>query len=90
MLFKHRITGIIVDRPAHYNGHPIIGLNLIPLEEVPVPQENEKKKSKNKGYKPDAIDGDKDGLVQDGTAFERLSETPTENIDNEELNTDGN
>lgn len=89
MLFKHRITGIIVDRPAHYNGHPIIGKNLIPLEEVPVPVEAEKRKGKTKGYKPEATDGDKDGLVQDGTLFERLAET-TQPIDNEELNTDGN
>lgn len=26
------------------------------------------------GFNPDAIDGDKDGFVQDGTPFERLTE----------------
>ena len=39
-------------------------------------------KASNDGYKPDAIDGDGDGFVQDGTEWERPVEPePTEPIE---------
>lgn len=31
-LFKHKISGQIIDRPAHYADHPILGKNLLPLD----------------------------------------------------------
>ena len=39
----------------------VIAISIIALREERV----------NKGYKPNAKDGDKDGLVQDGTKWER-------------------
>lgn len=43
-------------------------------KETPKPKEETKEEPKEETkqqYKPDAIDGDKDGLVQDGTPFQR-------------------
>lgn len=31
-LFKHKLTGEIVDAPAHYASNPILGRNLIPVD----------------------------------------------------------
>lgn len=39
-------------------------------KETPKPKEEPKVELKEE-YKPDAVDGDKDGLVQDGTKFQR-------------------
>ena len=42
------------------------------VDPVPAPVEKPKKKKSSKvDYKADAIDGDADGLVQDGTVFQR-------------------
>ena len=30
-LFKHKLTGEIVERPAHYADHPVFGKKLIPV-----------------------------------------------------------
>lgn len=30
-LFKHKVTGAIVERPAHYATHPVFGRNLEPI-----------------------------------------------------------
>lgn len=41
-------------------------------EPTPEPEPAPKKKKSSKAdYKPDAVDGDGDGLVQDGTPFQR-------------------
>jgi hypothetical protein len=51
-------------------------LNLIGGEPAPKKKAAPKKKSSSKadGYNPDAKDGDGDGLVQDGTQWERAVE----------------
>lgn len=44
-LFKHKLTGEIVDAPAHYASNPILGRNLIPVDaEVPPAVEKKQKK----------------------------------------------
>lgn len=44
-LFKHKLTGEIVDAPAHYAGHPVLGRNLLPVEaEAPVIKAEPKQK----------------------------------------------
>ena len=51
-------------------------LNLV--GEIPAPKKKaapkKKSSSKSNGYNPDARDGDGDGLVQDGTEWERAAE----------------
>ena len=51
-------------------------LNLIGGDSAPKKKATPKKKSSSKadGYNPDARDGDGDGLVQDGTEWERAAE----------------
>lgn len=94
-LFRHKVTGELVSRPAHYADHKVLGKNLelIPEEgieiEVAAPA---KKRSTKKAteYIPAAEDADGDGLVQDGTEWEREVgvEIPQEEIieNNEEIN----
>lgn len=44
-LFKHKLTGQIVDAPAHYGKHPVLGRNLVPVDaEVPPAVETKQKK----------------------------------------------
>lgn len=97
-LFRHKVSGALVERPAHYINHPVLGRNLEPVdgEVTPAPQASSKKKSSAKktiGYVADATDGDGDGLVQDGTEWERpvgveipqeQEEAPEDNIENNE------
>lgn len=53
---KNIATGVVKELPARYVGlYPYVLVEDFPVE----------------GYKLDAIDGDNDGRVQDGTAFER-------------------
>lgn len=63
---RNIVTGTIKDLPARYIG-------LYPYEVV----EDEKPAVvvPSEGYKADAIDGDGDGFVQDGTPFERAEGT---------------
>jgi hypothetical protein len=43
-LFKHKLTGQIVDAPAHYGKHPVLGRNLIPVDaEIPPAVETKQK-----------------------------------------------
>lgn len=53
---RNVVTGVVKELPARYVG-------LYPYEVV--------EEVDTSGYKPDAKDGDGDGLVQDGTPFER-------------------
>jgi hypothetical protein len=94
-LFKHKLTGEIVSRPAHYADHKVLGKNLelISLEETEVEVAAPAKKRSTKKateYIPFAPDGDGDGLVQDGTEWERpvgVEIPQEENIENnEEMN----
>lgn len=79
-LAKNTRTGVIVDVPQHYIGHPVLGKNLIAVdgEQVQAAPKKEKK-GKSADFKPFAKDGDQDGLVQDETVWERpVDETLTE------------
>ena len=94
-LFKHKVTGELVSRPAHYADHKVLGKNLelVSVEEAetevaaPVKKRSTKKTTE---YIPEAVDADGDGLVQDGTEWERPVgvEIPQEEIidNNEEIN----
>lgn len=94
-LFRHKVTGELVSRPAHYADHKVLGKNLelVSLEETEVEVAAPAKKRSTKkatAYIPFAEDGDGDDLVQDGTEWERPVgvEIPQEEIidNNEEMN----
>jgi len=36
-LFKHKLTGELVERPAHYGSHPVLGKNLVPVDSAVTP-----------------------------------------------------
>jgi len=87
-------TGKIVSVPDHYIGHEVLGKDLEALdgaEAQAAPKKETKRKAK---YVPNAVDADGDGLVQDGTEWERpvgteIEEQPAPEIDiesNEENN----
>jgi hypothetical protein len=45
-LFKHKLTGEIVNAPAHYASNPILGRNLIPVDaELPLVEKKQKKEA---------------------------------------------
>jgi len=68
-LAKNVRTGIIVSVPAHYIGHPVLGVDLVSVDtEV---QAAPKKENKKVAFKLDAVDADGDGVVQEGTKWER-------------------
>jgi hypothetical protein len=68
-LVKNTRTGKVMNVPDHYLGHPSLGANLEIVSEEPTEKPVAKKKAAK--YIPNAFDGDGDGLVQDGTEFER-------------------
>lgn len=49
-LFKNKLTGEIVEAPDHYAGHPILGVNLLPVEENVEATKAETKTKKTKGF----------------------------------------
>ena len=66
--------------PDHYTGQfpfeteevaASKGIVDVEAVEAPKPVKAKAKPKKKEAYKADAIDGDGDGLVQDGTAFQR-------------------
>lgn len=64
-------TGKTVSVPDHYIGHEVLGKDLILVgEEVDIAPKKENKKKPAK-YVAEAVDADGDGLVQDGTEWER-------------------
>ena len=94
-LFKHKVTGELVSRPAHYANHKVLGKNLelVSEEEISIEVAAPAKKRSTKKtteYIPAAVDADGDGLVQEGTEWEREVgvEIPQEEIieNNEEMN----
>ncbi len=94
-LFRHKVTGELVSRPAHYADHKVLGKNLelVSTEEAQIEVAAPAKKRSTKKtaeYIPAAEDADGDGLVQDGTEWEREVgvEIPQEEIieNNEEMN----
>lgn len=36
-LFKHKLTGELVERPAHYGSHPVLGKNLVSVDSTVAP-----------------------------------------------------
>lgn len=66
---KNIRTDKIVTVPDHYIGHEILGKDLILVtDEAPAAPKAKKKQAE---YIPAAVDADGDGLVQDGTIWER-------------------
>ena len=43
-LFKHKLTGEIIDAPAHYALNPVLGKNLIPVDAEVLPKAEKKRK----------------------------------------------
>lgn len=68
-LVKNTRTGKVSNVPDHYLGHPSLGADLELISEEPAAKPAAKKKAAK--YIPNAVDGDGDGLVQDGTEWER-------------------
>jgi hypothetical protein len=68
---RNTVTGKVNWMPDSYIGQfPFEVVEEIPVvEETPV--EEKPKRKKKADYTPEATDGDGDGLVQDGTIFER-------------------
>jgi hypothetical protein len=94
---KNTRTGKFVNVPDHYIGHPVFGGDLIVADTEAMVEPTKEKKKKSVKYVPNAIDADGDGLVQDGTEWERPVGTeinqeqtaPETNIEDEE-HEDGN
>jgi hypothetical protein len=59
-LFKHKLTGEIIDAPAHYALNPVLGKNLIPVDaEAPAkPEKKQKKEAPVALPKVDAEEGE--------------------------------
>ena len=90
-LAMNKRTGKVANVPDHYIGHPVLGAELVAVGDEPVETVAPKTKKKPAKYVPDAVDGDGDGLVQDGTVWERPEGTevegqvaPDEEIENNE------
>lgn len=73
---KNVRTGKVSIVPDHYIGHPVLGKDLVlETDEAPAAPKNKKKQAE---YIPDAKDADGDGLVQEGTIWERPASTELE------------
>lgn len=71
-------TGKTVDVPEHYIGHPVLGKDLeLAGSDVQAAPKKEKKK-KSAAFNPVAVDADGDGLVQEGTEWERPADITLE------------
>lgn len=71
-------TGKTVSVPDHYIGHEVLGKDLILVEDKVQAAPKKEKKKKYTEYNPVAVDADGDGLVQDGTIWERPVDTEIE------------
>ena len=71
-------TGKVANVPDHSIGHPSLGSELVLVGEEPAKTAKPKTNKKPAKYVPDAVDGDGDGLVQDGTIWERPEGTEVE------------
>lgn len=71
------VTGKWMFMPDSYVGkHPFQTEEEVQIAAEPTPEPAPKKKKASKDeYKADAIDGDGDGLIQDGTVFQREAGT---------------
>lgn len=45
-LFKNKLTGKIVERPAHYADHPVFGKKFVPVDSATPTQPKKKKAEK--------------------------------------------
>lgn len=71
---KNLRTGKVANVPDHYVGHPVLGKDLEVIGEttdVVEIQAAPKTKKKKAEYIPAPTDADGDGLVQEGTEWER-------------------
>jgi hypothetical protein len=72
---KNVRTGKVSIVPDHYIGHPVLGKDLVlDSDEASAAPKNKKKQAE---YIPNAKDADGDGLVQEGTTWERLAASET-------------
>lgn len=86
-LFKHKVTGAIVERPAHYATHPVFGRNLEPIsdkETAAAPKAKETPTVIEPVAEP-VIEEVQGGAKWDFTAPEELT-APEETIENNEEN----
>lgn len=70
-LMRNTVTGKEQFMPASYVGQ----FPFVVIEEIATPEPVKKPRKKKAEYVPEATDGDGDGLVQDGTIFERPAGT---------------
>lgn len=89
-LFRHKVSGDIVSRPAHYANHPVLGKNLILItEEAKAPEEKKEKKAPAKKA-TDYIPFVSKKIEEDSAVGVEIpqepKEAPEENIDNNEEN----
>lgn len=81
-------TGKTVSVPDHYIGHPTLGIDLV-AEGTEV-QAAPKKETKKVDFKADAVDADGDGVIQEGTKWQRplgsvkIQEQPAPEINTKE------
>ena len=84
-------TGKVSNVPDHYIGHPVFGAEIVLVEDFPAAEEKMPvTKKKPAKYVPQAEDGDGDGLVQDGTEWERPVGTEIEGQPAPENETENN
>lgn len=86
-LFKHKVTGAIVERPAHYATHPVFGRNLEPItdkETVAAPKAKETP-TVIEPVAAEAVD-EVQGGAEWGFEAPEESEAPEETIENNEEN----
>lgn len=84
-------TGKVSNVPDHYIGHPVFGAEIVLVEDFPAAEEKKPvTKKKPAKYVPEALDGDGDGLVQDGTEWERPVGTEIEGQPAPENETENN
>lgn len=76
--------------PAHYIGHPVLGKELVLVEEEVSFAPKKEKKKKPAEYNPAARDGDLDGFLQDATEWERPVGDTTKEQTAPELNYEEN
>ena len=86
-LFKHKLTGVIVQRPAHYATHPVFGRNLelISDKETAVAPKAKETLTVTEPATPPVVEEVQSGAKWDFTAPEELT-APEETIENNEEN----
>lgn len=83
-LFKHKVSGAIIERPAHYATHPVFGRNLEPITDKET-AEAPKAKSAPAATKSDATSaaGKVHGVAGKGSTAPEESDAPEQTIEKE-------